>query len=81
MIRLHIDRLVVDGFGLASADGPKLEAALSEELGRLLVADAGAWSAMAAPALLGPAIIAPPAAGAEGLGTAIAGALYGGLRE
>jgi hypothetical protein len=35
-IRLHIERLVVDGFGLQRADGRAVKSAVQAELGRLL---------------------------------------------
>ncbi|WP_321930944.1 hypothetical protein [Paraburkholderia guartelaensis] len=39
-IRLHIERLVVDGLPMAAADGPLLRAAIEAELTRLLVQQA-----------------------------------------
>jgi hypothetical protein len=35
-IRLHIERLVVDGFGLQRADGPTVKSAVQAELVHLL---------------------------------------------
>jgi hypothetical protein len=37
-IRVHIERLVVEGIELAPADGPVLQEAIQAELGRLLAA-------------------------------------------
>jgi hypothetical protein len=35
-VRVHIERLILDGLPLGGLDGPRLQAALSEELTRLI---------------------------------------------
>jgi hypothetical protein len=51
-IHLHIERLVVEGLGLARADAPRLAAALETELAARLAADgADQWRARSADAL------------------------------
>jgi hypothetical protein len=80
-VKLHIDRLVLDGIAVEPGQRPALQAAVEAELARLL-AEGGMGETWAA----GGAVPALKAAGfqmnGEGpvqLGRQIAGALYGGL--
>jgi|tagenome__1003787_1003787.scaffolds.fasta_scaffold19441517_2 hypothetical protein len=82
-VRLHIDRLVLDGFDLPPLSRGELRAALERELAHLIAAG-GLAPALAQRVSL-PSVGAPqinaPLAGGDGaqLGTAIAKSLYGGL--
>lgn len=81
-VRLHIDRLVLDGIALGAADRPRLQAAIEQELARLIgtgglspeIAGGGAL-----PSLRAPQITLASDAKPLQLGTAIAGAVYGGV--
>jgi len=80
-VRLHIDRLVVEGLGLSGADAPRLRAALEAELSARLAADESArWSGRAVPALPPGEVALAPGAGAETIGRQVAAALHAGLR-
>ena len=81
-VKLHIERLVLDGLELSPADRPVFQAALEAELGRLL-AEGGVE-----PGLAGG--IAVPTVRAKGfemggghdparLGRQVAGSVYGGI--
>lgn len=81
-VRIHIERLVLDGLPLTAADGPALRAAVTAELARL--AAAGGLS----PALLAAGRVRGVAGGplrvtrggpAGELGAGIARAVYGGI--
>jgi len=79
-IRLHIDRLVLEGLDVPSASRAALGAALEQELARLIAAGGLApWLAggTAVPSMDAPPIDAPGSP--HQLGTAIAGALYAGM--
>jgi hypothetical protein len=82
-VRLHIDRLVLDGFDLPPLSRGELRAALEQELAHLIAAGGIAPTlaqGVALPALGAPQISAPQAGGdGAQLGTAIARSLYGGL--
>jgi hypothetical protein len=81
-IRLHIERLVVDGFGVRHADGPAVKAAVQSELNRLLtdkglrneLQQGGAIAQVRAGALQ---VGARPSL--RNLGTGIARSVYGGI--
>jgi hypothetical protein len=79
-VRLHIDRLVLDGVDVPYASHDELRAAVEQELVRL-ISSGGLPRAfamgLAVPAVGGPAIdgAGPP----RKLGAAIAGAVYGGI--
>jgi hypothetical protein len=79
-VRLHIDRVVLDGLDVAHGSRGLLGAAVEQELARLVLA--GGLSPALAAGMAVPALRAPQI-GANGtpaqLGTAIAGAVYGGL--
>jgi hypothetical protein len=81
-VRLHIDRVVLDGVDVAAADRPRLRAAIERELARL-IGSGGIAPDLARGAAL-PRVPAPPVELARGakpaqLGNAIAGAVYGGI--
>lgn len=80
-VRLHIERLVVEGFDLTAADAARLEGAIAEELSaRFAAGEEAAWSGFAVPALPPIDVAAAPREGAQGLGRHVAAALYGGLK-
>jgi hypothetical protein len=73
-VRLHIDRLILDGVPMSAADRPRLQAAVEAELARLIEAN-GITPALASG-------IAPQitlAADTTQLGTSIAHAVYSGI--
>jgi hypothetical protein len=83
-VRLHIDRLVLDGIALAEVDRPKLREAVERELARLIGeggVSASFETGTARPAVDGGVLQIRQGASARDLGTEIAGALYGGLRR
>jgi hypothetical protein len=81
-VRLHIDRLVLDGVSVSAAGRPLLQAALETELARLVAA--GGISpelagGMAVPSVRAPQVQIQRDAKPAQLGTAIAGAVYRGV--
>lgn len=81
-IRLHIDRLILDGLDLAYADRGRLAAAVEAELSRLiseggLAADLSSGAAL--DALSGASILAPAGLSVDQMGARIAQGVYGGL--
>jgi hypothetical protein len=81
-VRLHIDRLVLDGLSLGAADRPHLQASVEAELTRLIAAGGIASSfasGAAVPAVRAPQMTFAPGAKPAQLGSAIAGAVYGGV--
>lgn len=80
-VRLHIERLVVDGFDLTGADAAQLEGAIAEALSaRFATGEEAAWSSFAMQVLPPLKLAALPREGARGLGRQVAAALYGGLK-
>lgn len=81
-VRLHIERLVVDGVSLERVAAPQLEAAVVAELHALIERDASSWGeahgAMLARAPA-PALRLPQHPDAAQLGRGIARALHGAL--
>jgi hypothetical protein len=79
-VRLHIDRLVVDGFDLGPGGSDSLHEAVESELMRLVTADGldGCQMGQAMPSLRLPAIQADQNPSA--LGRQVARSLYQGLR-
>ena len=75
-VRLHIDRLVLDGVNVSAADRPRLQAAVEAELARLI--EANGISPALASGVAPPITLAPKATPAQ-LGASIAGSLYGGI--
>jgi len=81
-IRLHIERLVVDGFGMQRADGRAVKSAVQTELGRLLIGNGLRHELQQGGAV--PQVKAGPLqAGVKPsprqLGTQIARSVYGGI--
>lgn len=81
-VRLHIERLVLDGLPLAQAGAPHVQAAIETELARL-IADGGVSADFAGqrvvPSLRGGDVRMTAGGGHGDLGRQIAGALYGGI--
>lgn len=81
-IKLHIERLVLDGIHISPADGPLLQAAIEAELVRLLSAGgvhSGFQAGMALPSIRAGDIQLAEGSDPDGVGQQIAGALYGGI--
>lgn len=83
-LRLHIERLVLDGVNVPFASRGALQAAVETELARL--AGTGAISpelagGIAVPALRAPAITVDQTSAPAPLGHAIAGAVWGAVGE
>lgn len=81
-IRLHIERLVLDGLPVTYTQGPRVKAAIEAELGRLL-SERGINSELAAGGAL-PRVAAPDArmprdASPAQLGTQIAQSVFTGI--
>ena len=80
-IRVHIDRLVLDGVPISSDDAPVLQAAVESELARLF--SDPSWSSIASPAHLarigGQPIQLAAKHDAASLGHQIASAIHGGF--
>jgi hypothetical protein len=81
-VRLHIDRLVLEGVSVSAAGRPHLQAAIEAELTRLIAA--GGISPELARGIAVPSVPAPPMTVAADekpsrMGTAIAGAVYGSI--
>jgi hypothetical protein len=81
-VRLHIERLVLEGMDVSPSERPLLQAALETELGRLL-ATGGVSSdlqgGIAVPSVRAGGIEMQQAGGAERLGQQIAHAVYQGV--
>ncbi|MDR3415532.1 MAG: hypothetical protein P4L83_05025 [Nevskia sp.] len=81
-IDLHIERLVVDGLELSSAEARRLRRSVERELARLLT-DGGLAQSLArgaaVPRLQAPAIALPPRATPEATGGRIAAAVHSSL--
>jgi len=83
-ISLHIERLILDNVGIATAQRHSLQAALEGELTQLLTEDrlahqglsGGTWHRVVAPAIQFEAGNDPAA-----IGRKIAGAIYAGIRH
>ena len=81
-VRLHIDRLVLDGVNVRAADRPRLQTAIESELARLIATGGIApelANGVAVPSVRAPQIALPQKNDATQLGTSIAGAVYGGV--
>jgi hypothetical protein len=81
-VRLHVERLVLEGIDLDPAGRPVLQAALEAELGRLL-AEGGVnpdlRGGIAVPAVRAAGFELSGDRGAAGLGEQIARSVYGGI--
>jgi hypothetical protein len=83
-VRLHIDRLVLEGIAVPHADRRRLQATIERELQRLIGesgVSGGLSGGMAVPSIRGEDMRVGDKAGPAELGQRIAGALYGGLRR
>ena len=81
-IRLHIERLVVDGFSLQRADGRAVKAAVQNELTRLLGGNGLRHEFKqggAVPQVNAGALEVGPKPSPRNLGTQIARSVYGGI--
>ena len=81
-IRLHIDRLVIEGIDVAHASRAALRSAIETELARQIAAGGISPSlagGIAVPNVSAPEITVPHGAKPAHLGGAIAGAIYGGV--
>jgi hypothetical protein len=81
-IRLHIERLVLDGLPVTAAQAPRVKAAIEAELGRLL-SEGGVSLQLASGAAL-PSVNAPVVQSPRGvtpvqLGTRIAQSVFAGV--
>lgn len=80
-VRVHIERLVVDGPAMGRADRERLAGALSAELGRLIGERGlppGVTAGFAVPNTAG-GMVTGSTAEPEAYGRALAGAVYAGL--
>lgn len=83
-VRLHVDRLVLDGIAVACADRPRLKAAFEAELERLIGEgglDGSFDRGLGVPSVRADGFRYERGAGPDEIGRRIAGALYGGLRR
>ena len=81
-IRVHIERLVIEGLPIPSGQRPLIRAALEAELSDRLAAggpEPGVPAERAIPRLAAGAIHLPPQPEAAALGRQIAGAIHAGL--
>jgi hypothetical protein len=81
-IRLHIERLVLDGLPVTPAQGPRVKAAIEAELGRLL-SEGGVSHELVSggtvPSVSAPAMRAPRGTSPAQLGTQIAQSVFAGV--
>jgi hypothetical protein len=79
-VRLHIDRLVLEGLDVAHGGHGALQAAVESEISRLIGAQGISAGISNVPRVTAPSITARPTA-PEKLGTDIGGAVYQGIRN
>jgi hypothetical protein len=81
-IRLHIERLVLEGLPVTSVQAPRVKAAVEAELGRLL-SEGGVShelaSGAALPSVIAPAVQSPRGVSPAQLGTQIAQSVFAGM--
>lgn len=81
-IRVHIDRLILDGVTLSPAEQPHFQAAVQAELGRLLL-EQGIASGLAGDTVVdsvrGGRVQFDSASSGQSLGRQVAHAVYGGI--
>jgi hypothetical protein len=83
-VRLHIERLVIDGVPVPAGGGRRMEAAVTKELTRLLARGKlhpALGSGGAIPQLRGGTIHLDAGRNPASMGTQLARAIYGGLRN
>jgi hypothetical protein len=80
-IKLHIDRLILEGLPVSATDGKTVRGAVESELTRLLTSGGVSESlhAGAIPQVRANGLQYSPHAGPEQLGRQIANSLYGGI--
>ncbi len=78
-VRMHIDRVVLDGIDVAAADRARLKAAIASELTRLVAERGIASMHGAVPSIRAPQIQVSPDAKPAQLGNAIAGSVMDGM--
>ncbi|WP_158892905.1 hypothetical protein [Amycolatopsis anabasis] len=79
-IELAIDRVVLDGVGLAPGQARAVREALHAELARRITATPGSWQRSRRERLLGaPALRFDPASGPAALGRSLARSIHCGL--
>ena len=81
-IRVHIERLILDGVALGAREGPRLQAAVEMELGRLLGGRGmanGLVNDISVDSVRGGSVQLTSKATGAGLGKQIAQAVYGGI--
>jgi hypothetical protein len=81
-VRLHVERVVLDGLSVSAADRPLLKAAIVSELARHIEAgglDPELARGIAVPSVRAPQMKSSSAVRPTQLGASIAGAVYGGL--
>ena len=78
-VRMHIDRVVLDGIDVAPADRARLKGAIESELARLVAERGIASVSGAVPSIRAPQIHVSPGAKPAQLGNAIAGSVMGGM--
>jgi hypothetical protein len=80
-IRLHIDRLVLDGLSIGAHDGPLVQAAIEAELSRLLagIAPDAFGRGFAVPSLRAEAVPLDAGATPQGIGAQVARAVHKGV--
>jgi hypothetical protein len=79
IINLHIEKLVLDGLPLGRSDGPLVQAAVQQELARLLANGNFTDSQMTAAARA--SAISLTDASPRGVGQRIAASLFEGIRQ
>ena len=80
-VRLHIERLVLDGLEMTSAEAMRVEASIASELTARFAAGAEAeWTSFSVPALEPLYVDAEPSQDPAALGRHVAAGLYGGLK-
>ncbi|HYI65202.1 MAG TPA: hypothetical protein VEW71_09985 [Allosphingosinicella sp.] len=80
-VRLHIERLVVEGLAMTAHEATLIQSALEAELGALLGSGAEMrWAGTAVPSLPSMRFVSASELGADELGRQAAAALYGGLK-
>jgi hypothetical protein len=78
-IRVHIERLVLEGLPISRNDGPAVQAAVEGELARLLAGNTPSLSGGATPRVSAPAVALGGNDSPAQVGRQIARSVYGGL--
>jgi hypothetical protein len=79
-VRLHIERLVVEGLELTAADAARLKESITNELtARFAEGGPGEWTSLSVPTLERLHVAAEPSQGPGALGRHVGAALHRGL--